>query len=114
MAAAAANRPAPRVVAGLPIAVANETEAAREAAGRAFQMYGFLPSYRAMLDREEVTGPADIAIVGDEDGVGEQLQRLAEIGVTDLLAAPYPVGPDRAASLERTRALLAKLARLWD
>jgi F420-dependent oxidoreductase-like protein len=111
-AAAKAGRPAPRVVVGLPIAVTTEIAKAREIAGRAFQIYGFLPSYRAMLDREGVEGPADVAIVGDESSVGEQLLRLASIGVTDFLAAPFPVGDDGKASVERTRALLVKLAKV--
>ncbi len=110
-AAAAAGRPAPRVVVGLPIAVSTEPAKAREVAGRAFQIYGTLPSYRAMLDREGVEGPAAVAIVGDEDAIGEQLGQLRTIGVTDLLAAPFPVGSDPIASVERTRALLVKLAK---
>jgi len=108
-AAAKAGRPAPRVVAGLPIVVTEDVAAAREVASRAFQVYGFLPSYRAMLDREGVEGPADVAVVGDESAVGEQLTRLAEAGVTDFLAAIYPVGKDPAASLARTRATLIGL-----
>lgn len=109
-AAAKAGRPAPRVIAGLPVAVTEEVAAARETASRAFQIYGALPSYRAMLDREGVDGPANVALVGDEDAVGEQLQRLAEIGVADFVAAPFAVGSDARASVRRTRALLVKLA----
>jgi alkanesulfonate monooxygenase SsuD/methylene tetrahydromethanopterin reductase-like flavin-dependent oxidoreductase (luciferase family) len=109
-AAARADRPAPRVVAGLPIAVTDDVAAARETAGRAFQVYGYLPSYRAMLDREGAAGPADVAIAGDEDAVGEQIAGLGEIGVTDLLAVPYPVGDDAPGSLARTRRLLVALA----
>jgi 5,10-methylenetetrahydromethanopterin reductase len=109
-AAAAAGRSSPRIVAGLPIAVTTDVAAARQRAARVFQMYGFLPSYRAMLDREGVEGPADILVVGDEEAVGEQLTRLAEIGVTDLLGIPLGVGDDRRASVERTRTLLVKLA----
>ncbi len=110
-AAAKAGRPKPRVIAGLPIAVTEDIAAAREIAGRLFQIYGGLPSYRAMLDREGAEGPADVAIVGNESAVGEQLQRLAASGVTEFLAAPFAVGNDGHASLERTRALLVKLAR---
>lgn len=110
-AAAAAGRPKPRVVAGLPVAVTDDAAAAREKAAQSFQVYGFLPSYRAMLDREGVAGPADVAVVGDEDCVRGQLARLRDIGVTDLLAVPFPVGPDPAASLARTRALLVAAAR---
>jgi F420-dependent oxidoreductase-like protein len=109
-AAAAAGRPAPRIVVGLPIAVADDVGAARERARHVFRMYGMMPSYRAMLDREGVAAPGDVGIVGDEDGVGEQLQQLAAIGVTEFLAAPFAAAktPD---SLARTRALLVRLAR---
>lgn len=109
-AAARAGRPAPRVAVGLPITVTTDRAAAREAAGRMFQIYGVLPSYRAMLDREGVDGPADVAIAGDEDAVGERLQQLAAMGVTDFVGAPYAAGPDPTAALQRTRALLARLA----
>ena len=109
-AAAEAGRPAPRVVVGLPIAVTRDVAGARAAAAQTFMVYGALPSYRAMLDREGVEGPADVAIVGDESAVGEQLRRLAEAGATDFLAAPFAV-PGDGDAVERTRALLAKLAR---
>jgi F420-dependent oxidoreductase-like protein len=110
-AATRAGRPAPRVVVGLPIALTTERAAAREAASRIFQIYGALPSYRAMLDREGVEGPADVAIVGDESALGEQVERLREIGVTDYLAIPYPVGGDALASVERTREFRVRLLR---
>jgi 5,10-methylenetetrahydromethanopterin reductase len=108
-AAAAAGRPAPRVVVGLPIAVTRDVAAAREAAARQFQVYGGLPSYRAMLDREGAVGPADVVIVGDESAVGETLDRLAEAGATDYMAVPFAVPGDDEA-LARTRALLAARA----
>jgi len=110
-AAAAAGRPAPRVVCGLPIAVCDDAAGAREKAGRAFQVYGMLPSYRAMMDREGVDGPAQLAVVGDEKSVTEQLATLESVGVTDFLAAIFPADGDAKASVERTRALLVDLAR---
>ncbi len=109
-AAAAAGRPAPRVVVGLPLAVTKAAAAAREAAARQFEIYGTLPSYRAMLDREGAEGPADVAIVGDESAVGEALDRLADAGATDYLAIPFAV-PGDADAVERTRARLAARAR---
>jgi 5,10-methylenetetrahydromethanopterin reductase len=108
-AAAKAGRPRPRVIAMLPIAVTREVAAARATAAKQFQIYGALPSYRAMLDREGAEGPADVAIVGDESAVGAQLDRLAEVGVTDFVAIPFRVDEDAEAGA-RTRALLVRRA----
>src|SRR5947209_3346840 len=71
-AAEKAGRGAPRISCSLPISVTNDVEAARERAAKDFQIYGFLPSYRAMLDREGAESPADVAIVGDVDTVEKQ------------------------------------------
>ncbi|MBO0774535.1 MAG: LLM class F420-dependent oxidoreductase, partial [Actinobacteria bacterium] len=70
-----------------------------------FAVYGELPSYRAMLDREGAAGPADVALVGDEDTVGAQVSRLAEAGVTDFVASEFARGEDAA----RTRTFLRTL-----
>jgi F420-dependent oxidoreductase-like protein len=111
-AATQAGRPAARVVVGLPIALTTDIAAAREAAARIFQIYGGLPSYRAMLDREGAEGPADVVIVGDASALGEQLDRLRAVGTTDYLAVPFPVGKDAQESLERTREwLIGQLRR---
>ncbi|MCU1344638.1 MAG: Coenzyme F420-dependent N10-methylene tetrahydromethanopterin reductase-like protein, partial [Acidimicrobiia bacterium] len=67
-----AGRPAPRVVAGVPVCVTNDVSRARELAAATFGFYGGLPSYRAMLDREGVADAADIAIIGDEASVSSQ------------------------------------------
>jgi alkanesulfonate monooxygenase SsuD/methylene tetrahydromethanopterin reductase-like flavin-dependent oxidoreductase (luciferase family) len=101
-AAKAAGRPAPSVVVGLPVCVTDDPAGARERIGRTFQIYGSLPSYRAMLDREGVEGPADVAIVGDEKTVGAALDHLAEAGATEFLANVLGSSEDRA----RTRAFL--------
>ena len=108
-AAREAGRPAPRVVVGLPITVTDDAAAARELAGKAFQMYGALPNYRRMLDKEGAAGPGDVAIAGDEAAVERQLRDLASAGATDFMAAIFPVGADPAASAARTRALLGSL-----
>jgi F420-dependent oxidoreductase-like protein len=90
-AASEAGRSEPRIVAGFPIVVTNDADAVRERIGKALVMYGQLPSYRAMLDKEGAAGPADIAIVGDEKTVGASLDRLRDVGVTDFDAAIVPV-----------------------
>jgi F420-dependent oxidoreductase-like protein len=90
-AARAAGRPEPRIVAGLPIALCRDAATAREGVAKAFEIYGMLPSYRAMLDREEAAGPADVALLGDEAALRAQLGRLRDAGVTDFDAAVTPV-----------------------
>jgi F420-dependent oxidoreductase-like protein len=86
-----AGRPTPRIVAGLPIALCRDAAAARETIAKSFEIYGLLPSYRAMLDRERVAGPADVALVGDEASLRAQVARLRDAGVTDFDAAVTPV-----------------------
>ena len=100
-----AGRPSPRVVCILPVCVTDDPDRARERAARVFAIYGDLPSYRAMLDREGAAGPADVAIVGDEDAVAAQIGSLAEAGVTDFVAGEYTTGAEGA----RTRAFLRTL-----
>jgi F420-dependent oxidoreductase-like protein len=106
-AAEAAGRPTPRVVVGLPVSVTSDADGAREKAARSFGFYNNLPSYRAMLDIEGAAGPADVAVVGDEDQVAGQLRNLAELGATDLSLPIFGSGEER----QRTLAVLAELAR---
>jgi F420-dependent oxidoreductase-like protein len=86
-AAADAGRPAPRIVAGVAVAVTDDVAGAREMIAKTLQIYGTLPSYRAMLDKEGAAGPADVAILGDEKTVRDGIQRYADAGVTDFHAA---------------------------
>jgi 5,10-methylenetetrahydromethanopterin reductase len=101
-AARAAGRPSPRVVCALPVCVTSDPAAARASVSKEFAIYGQLPSYRAMLDREGSADPGDAALVGDEDAVAAQILALADAGVTDFVAAEFARGQDR----ERTRSLL--------
>ena len=102
-AAEQAGRPAPRVVMALPTCVTDDPDGAREKAGRLFQMYGHLPSYRAMLDREGASGPADVAIVGTADEVREQVAATFDAGATEFVAVPFH---DRDRTLEALQPLL--------
>jgi 5,10-methylenetetrahydromethanopterin reductase len=103
-AAKEAGRPAPRIVAGLPICVTDNAEAVRAQANLAYGRYGELPSYRAVLDRQESgTSPGDVALIGNEEQVKAGLAELEAAGTTDFVAAVYaPRGEDP----ERTYALL--------
>jgi 5,10-methylenetetrahydromethanopterin reductase len=87
-AAADAGRPEPRVVAGYPIAVTDAPDLAREVAGDVFAIYGTLPSYRAVLEREGVAGPGDNALVGDAAALEAELRRLVAVGVIGLPTVP--------------------------
>jgi 5,10-methylenetetrahydromethanopterin reductase len=93
-AASEAGRPEPRIVAGFPIAVTDNPDMVREKISKGLAMYGTLPSYRAMLDKEGAAGPADIAIVGNESEVSKSLDRLRDVGVTDFDAAIFPAEDD--------------------
>ncbi len=90
-AASKAGRGDPRIVAGLPILLTNDAETALERIGKSLALYGTLPSYRAMLDKEDAAGPADISIVGDEKVLDAALDRLRDIGVSDFNAAVLPL-----------------------
>jgi len=105
-ATAASGRPAPRVVAGLPIALTQHVEKARETINEDLAIYGQLPSYRAMLDREGAEGPADIALLGDEEQLKAEIAALKDLGVTDFNAAVMDV---EEGCYERTLEFLAEL-----
>ena len=92
-----------RVVAGLPISVTDDVAGARAQAAEQFGMYGTLPSYRAMLDREGYANPEDAAIVGDENAVSDRLDELRSLGVDEFSAVVFDSSPEVR---ERTRALL--------
>jgi len=77
------------VIVGLPVAVTDDESAARERAASVFSIYGQLPSYRAMLDREGAAGPADVAIVGNEASVLSQIEQVFAQGATEFMVAPF-------------------------
>ncbi|HEX4811906.1 MAG TPA: TIGR03564 family F420-dependent LLM class oxidoreductase [Nonomuraea sp.] len=103
-AAAEAGREPPRIVCALPVCVTDDAAAALDRANQIFEIYGQLPSYRAMLDREGAANPGDVAIVGDEETVLAKLRELERAGVTDFVASVY-------AERERTRNLLIGAAK---
>jgi F420-dependent oxidoreductase-like protein len=105
-AARGAGKPTPIVVGGFPVVLTNKPDEARETIGKQLTIYGQLPSYRAMLDREGVAGPADIALAGDENYLRGAIGRLRNIGVTDFNVA---IAAGDAATADRTLQFLASL-----
>jgi F420-dependent oxidoreductase-like protein len=115
-AAAAAGRPAPRVVAGVPVALCrnDEVDEARARANRVLGHAEFCPNYQQLLDRGDATDVGDILAAGDESAVVDRLRAFRDAGTTDLAIRVLALGPDRAARLEsrdRTLAFLASLSR---
>ncbi|MGW0044210.1 TIGR03564 family F420-dependent LLM class oxidoreductase [Rhodococcus sp. NPDC003348] len=108
-AATDAGRPAPRIVAGLPVAVHDDLDEARDAVAATATMYAGMPNYQRILDVGGASNPADVAIFGSEDSVRTQLQGLLDAGATDIWAAIFPVGADPRASVRRTTDLLKDL-----
>lgn len=92
-----------KVAAVLPVSVTDDVDTARAQAAEQFGMYGHMPSYRAMLDREGFAEPADAALIGDEMVVSQRLDELRDAGVDEFVAAVYDPSPEGRA---RTRALM--------
>jgi 5,10-methylenetetrahydromethanopterin reductase len=99
-----AGRGEPRVIAGMPVVLTDNSGQAREMVDRTLALYKNIPSYRAMLDREGADGPGDVALVGNETELRQQMRSLAETGVTDLNAVLIH---EDTPQYERTLAFLA-------
>jgi F420-dependent oxidoreductase-like protein len=100
-AATAAGRPAPKVIASVPVVVSADADAARELAAEELKFYETIPSYAKVLAREGVSGAADIAAVGPAEAVRKQLQRYRDAGATDVV-------------LSQLRSDSADPERLWE
>ena len=114
-AAQRAGRPAPRVVAGVPVCLClpSEVDAARERANRILGEAETSPNYQRLLDRGDARNVGDLLAAGDEEAVLARLRRFADAGVTDLSVRLLPIGNGRdelVASKRRTRELVAKVA----
>ena len=106
-AAERANRPAPRIVAGLPICVTDDPERARHGAKKIYASIGLFSSYKAVLAREGASGPEDVALIGDESDVAASLAEMHDAGVTEFVGMDLSRSEGEA---ERTRALLRTFA----
>ena len=102
-AAESAGRAPPRIVCSLPIVVTDDIDGARHRITQALGPHAAHPSYRALLDREGAAGPADVAVLGDERTVADQLSAISAAGATEFSALELGVDPDET---ERTRTLL--------
>jgi alkanesulfonate monooxygenase SsuD/methylene tetrahydromethanopterin reductase-like flavin-dependent oxidoreductase (luciferase family) len=107
-AAEKAGRVSPRIIATLPICVTNNPAALRSQISRTLAMYGQLPSYRAMFEKEGVSEPGDLALVGSASEVEDCLIKLMESGVTDYAASVFATSAEEHS---QTRELLCRIGQ---
>jgi F420-dependent oxidoreductase-like protein len=113
-AAEAAGRPAPRIVAGVPVCLCadDEVEAAVIRANRILAEAEISPNYQKLLDHGDATNVGDILAAGSEAAIEKRLRSFADAGVTDVSVRVLPIGQGRdelLASSKRTREYLASL-----
>ena len=114
-AADAAGRPAPRIVAGIPVCLCrdDEVDAAIERTNRLLSEAEVSPNYQRLLDQGDAAEVGDILAAGGEAAIEKRLRAFADAGVTDVSVRVVPLGRGRdelLASMRRTRELLAALA----
>jgi len=113
-AAAEVGRPAPRIIAGVPVALCSkdEVDAARARANRVLGHAEFCPNYQRLLDCGDATDVGDILAAGDESAVVERLRAFRDAGATDLAVRVLALGPDRDSRIESRKRTLTFLASL--
>lgn len=109
-----AGRPAPRIVAGIPVCLCatSEVAAARERANRILGEAEVSPNYQRLLDHGNAKDVGDLCAAGDEEAILARFRRFADAGVTDLSARLLPIGDNRdelITSKRRTRQVIAAL-----
>jgi len=114
-AAAAAGRPPPRIVAGVPVCLCRdaEIEIAVARANRLLAEAETSPNYQKLLDRGDARAVGDILAAGSESRIEKRLRAFIDAGATEIAVRVVPIGEsrdERLASLERTRAFVASLA----
>jgi alkanesulfonate monooxygenase SsuD/methylene tetrahydromethanopterin reductase-like flavin-dependent oxidoreductase (luciferase family) len=113
-AASAAGRPAPRVVAGIPVCLCrdDEIDVAVERTNRVLAEAEVSPNYQRLLDLGDARQVGDILAAGSESTVEKRMGAFLDAGATELSVRVVPIGDDREArlaSMKRTREFLASL-----
>ncbi len=114
-AAKSAGRPAPRVVAGIPVCLCrdHEIDTAIARTNRILAEAEVSPNYQKLLEHGDARNVGDILAAGSESTIEKRLRSFADAGVTDVSLRVVPIGEGRdelIASLRRTRDFLASLA----
>jgi 5,10-methylenetetrahydromethanopterin reductase len=113
-AAESAGRPAPRIVAGVPVCLCapSEVDQAVERTNRLLSEAEVSPNYQKLLDRGDAEQIGDLLAAGTEEMIEARLRSFASAGATDISIRVVPIGADRDAKLassRRTREYLASL-----
>ncbi|MPZ99984.1 MAG: LLM class flavin-dependent oxidoreductase [Dehalococcoidia bacterium] len=113
-----AGRPAPPLIAHVPIAVSEDREAVHALANRQIGFYGRVPFYNAMFreagfpDVTEAYPPGlldQLVVSGTEEEVAERLASyIADDGMGEVLAHPLLDRDDREGSIARAFAAVAR------
>lgn len=107
---AAAGRPAPQVVAGLPICLTDDPDTVRERAAHShLAVYDQFSAYQRVVAWEGARSAVDVAIIGDEKEITRRIRQLADAGATELLANPW--GFTTTEEHDRTVEFLGSLSR---
>ena len=91
----------------MPLAICDDVDEGKAAAARIYAAYAQIPTYARIMERAAVSKPEEIVLVGDEATVRSRLERYAALGATEILAAPFAWGVDKARTFARTREFLA-------
>jgi 5,10-methylenetetrahydromethanopterin reductase len=110
-----AGRPAPRVVAGIPVTLCSpsQVDVARERANRFLAEAEYSPNYQRLLEQGDIDDVGGLLAAGDEAAIITRLRRFADAGATDLSLQLFPIGDSREellANKDRTRQFVAQLA----
>jgi F420-dependent oxidoreductase-like protein len=110
-AAAAAGRPAPRIVMGIGVTavVTSDVEGVRERAAAHMAFYDDVPAAQESVRREGLAHAHELAVIGDEETVAAAIERYLDAGATEVSIAYTDIGtPEEQA---RTIGLLGRLNR---
>ena len=106
-AAAAADRPSPRIIAAVPVLVTDDVDAGRNLAVQQLSFYESIPSYRRVIAREGVASVAELAAVGPAESVVRQLKTYLDAGATDVVLSP--LDRSQSADIEAVWAVASSL-----
>jgi F420-dependent oxidoreductase-like protein len=114
-----AGRPVPLLVAGIPVAVCDDPDAARTAVRSQLGRYVQAPFYQQMLVTAGLPEAADggwsdrmidaVAVIGDEEAVASRLSAIGDSEIDEVAVTPVLLKPDSRASMQRTLTLLSQL-----